>query len=73
MALVLLRLRFGHSQHVVAELAVEVFDLLLEAKPAKTFLAFDANIHLLFDKLSPAFTFVVYIWSSELSKPIHFV
>ena len=69
---VLLRLGLSDREHITTKLTVEIVDLLFQTKSAETFHALDANIHLLFDELSPAITLVVYIRSPKLGEPIHF-
>ena len=61
LALVLLTLRFAYLQHIIAELAVEVLYFFLHTESTKTFLAFEAEIHLFFDKLTAASTPVMDI------------
>lgn len=61
LALVLLTLRFAYLEHIIAELAVEVLYFFLHTESAEAFLAFEAEIHLFFDKLAPTPTLVMDI------------
>lgn len=54
LAFVLLTLRFTYLKHIIAELAVEVLYFFLHTESTEAFLAFEAEIHLFFDKLAPA-------------------
>ena len=52
LAFVLLTLRFAYLKHIIAELAVEVLYFFLHTESTEAFLAFKAQIHLFFDKLT---------------------
>lgn len=59
LAFVLLTLCFAHLKHIVAELAVEVLYFFLHTESTETFLAFEAQVHLLLDELAAASTAVM--------------
>jgi len=59
LAFVLLTLCLAYLQHIVAELAVEVLYFFLHTESTEAFLAFEAQIHLFFDKLTATSTPVV--------------
>tara|TARA_B110000285_G_C15019107_1_gene560595 strand:- start:125 stop:577 length:453 start_codon:yes stop_codon:yes gene_type:complete len=61
LAFVLLTLCFAYLKHIIAELAVEVLYFFLHAETTETFLAFEAQIHLFFDKLTATSTPVMDI------------
>jgi hypothetical protein len=56
-----LTLRFAYLEHIIAELAVEVLYFFLHAETTEAFLAFKAQIHLFFDKLTATPTPVMNI------------
>ena len=71
LTLVLLGLSLVDCEHIVAELAIEIVDLLLQAKSAQPLRALDAQIHLLEDKLAAEPALVVHEWGPELGYPPH--
>ena len=71
LALILLRLRLGHSQRIIAELAIEVLDVLLHAEPTVAFLALGAEVHLFLYVLPVALAFVVHIRRAIFCQTVH--
>ena len=71
LAPVFLSLCFSSLLNIMAQLTVEVVNFFFQTKSTKAFGTFDAQIHFFFDELSSAATFVVHIWRSKLSEPVH--
>ena len=73
LAFELLALSFSDSQHIVAKLAVEVFNLLFQTESAFAFATLNTEIHFFENKLSLAIAFVMHIGCSILCESPHLI